>query len=152
MPPFAITIRDYHSHDRSALVALLARNTPRYFAPAEQADFEDYLDHKREHYYVVVAEEQIVGCGGINYWEGGAVARLSWDIIHPDYQGIGLGRALLLHRLATIRARPDVRAVVVRTTQLVYGFYEKMGFVLVKTQPDFWAPGLDLYQLELRVG
>jgi hypothetical protein len=37
----------------------------------------------------------------------------------------------------------------VRTTQLVYPFYQKLGFEIRKSEPDFWAPGFDLVEMEL---
>ena len=37
-----------------------------------------------------------------------------------------------------------------RTTQLAFQFYEKMGFELDKTKKDFWAKGFDLYQMKMK--
>jgi hypothetical protein len=40
----------------------------------------------------------------------------------------------------------------VRTTQLVYPFYQKAGFTLDKVEQDYWANGFDLYQMMLQLG
>ena len=58
---------------------LLRLNTPRYFAPEEAADLDAYLERERELYYVLLHEERIVGCGGINFADGGTVGKISWE-------------------------------------------------------------------------
>lgn len=142
-------IRPYHSGDKQQLLTLLALNVPRYFARSEVADFSDYLDSHVETYFVIEEAEHIVGCGGINYFPLEATARISWDIIHPDYHGQGMGRALTLYRIAEIKKNPAIEKIVVRTTQLTYPFYGKMGFELERIEKDFWAPGFDLYQMKI---
>jgi N-acetylglutamate synthase-like GNAT family acetyltransferase len=81
----------------------LRLNTPAYFAPSEENDFIDYLENEVEDYFVLEENGKIVGCGGINYWEHGTVARISWDIVHPDQQGKGIGKKLTLFRIEEIK-------------------------------------------------
>ena len=68
-----IVIREYEPADKEAVMELLRLNTPRYFAPEEAADLDAYLERERELYYVLLHEERIVGCGGINFADGGTV-------------------------------------------------------------------------------
>ncbi|MFD2515390.1 GNAT family N-acetyltransferase [Pontibacter locisalis] len=145
-------IRPYTSKDDDELIALLRLNTPQYFDAAEESDFIDYLQHHVEDYFVVEENDRVVGSGGINYFPENRSARISWDIIHPDLQGRGIGRKLTLHRIALLKNNPSIDWAIVRTTQLVYNFYEKMGFELEKTEKDFWAKGFDLYQMRMKVG
>jgi ribosomal protein S18 acetylase RimI-like enzyme len=142
-------IRPYHPTDRPALLALLQLHIPRYFAPSEAEDFAHYLDRQVEDYFVDEADGQILGAGGINYFWAEKTARLSWDIVHPSHQGQGIGKALALHRLDIIRSHPGIEQIVVRTTQLAQAFYHRLGFVLEKTEKDFWAPGFDLFQMRM---
>lgn len=144
-------IRPYKSSDKERLVELLRLNTPAYFAPEEESDYLQYLDHLIESYYVVEEDGVVLGCGGINYVEEGRVARISWDIIHPDSQGKGLGSKLTEFRISKIRENPEVERISVRTTQLVSAFYERLGFKLVEIKPDFWAKGFDLYRMEMQL-
>lgn len=143
-----IRIREYAPADKPAVMELLRLNTPRYFAPAEAEELASYLDTERELYFVVLAGEQIVGCGGINFADDGTTGRISWDIFHPQYQGRALGSRLLAYRIGRLRALGHVRRITVRTSQLACGFYGKRGFVLQEVRRNFWAPGFDMYRME----
>lgn len=144
-PPYQI--REYDNADKEQLLDLIAVNTPRYFAHSEMKDFEDYLQNHREQYFVIEVEERIVGSGGINFSPREKEAVLSWDIIHPDYQNQGLGKALTQRRMDEISQRSSFDSIRVRTSQLTYQFYEKMGFVLNNVQENYWAEGIDLYDM-----
>ena len=143
-----IVIREYEPADKEAVMELLRLNTPRYFAPEEAADLDAYLERERELYYVLLHEERIVGCGGINFADGGTVGKISWDMVHPQYRGKSLGTRLLRHRIEKLEAMRSVRRITVRTSQLAFGFYEKRGFELKGIEKDYWAEGFDLYRRE----
>ncbi len=142
-------IRSYTSKDKQAVMALLRLNIPQNFDVSEENDFADYLDHHVEEYFVVEENGNIIGAGGINYFMDAQTARISWDMIHPDFQGKGIGTLLTKYRIDQIKKNPGIQVVVVRTTQLAYPFYEKIGFVLEKTEKDYWAKGFDLYYMTL---
>lgn len=143
-----VVIREYMPADKGAVMDLIRLNIPEYFAPAEEADLEEYLDSERELYYVLLFEGKIVGCGGINFADGKSVGKISWDILHPEYQGRSLGSQLLSYRIRVLKSIGSVRKITVRTSQLAYGFYEKQGFVLKEVRRDFWAEGFDMYRME----
>jgi ribosomal protein S18 acetylase RimI-like enzyme len=142
-----ILIREYEGNDKPVLLELLRLNTPQYFSPEEEADLVHYLDHEIEHYFVLEYDHTVVGCGGMNLVDEGATGRISWDILHPDYQGKGLGSVLLRHRVQLLKGMPQVKTITVRTSQLVYKFYEKNGFELEEVVKDYWAPGYDMYRM-----
>lgn len=142
-------IRAYTTKDKPELVAILNLLIPAYFARSEEQDFVDYLEEEVEDYFVVEDHGRIIGSGGINYFPDNDEARISWDLIHPDFQGKGIGREVMEFRIRHIRNNSSAKWIVVRTTQLVYPFYQKLGFDLEKTEPDFWAPGFDLVQMKL---
>ena len=144
-----IVIREYEPADKEAVMELLRLNTPRYFAPEEAADLDAYLERERELYYVLLHEERIVGCGGINFADGGTVGKISWDMVHPQYRGKSLGTRLLRHRIEKLEAMRSVRRITVRTSQLAFGFYEKRGFELKGIEKDYWAEGFDLYRMSV---
>jgi [ribosomal protein S18]-alanine N-acetyltransferase len=144
-------IRPYVSEDKGELVALLRLNTPQYFDESEESDFIAYLDNEIEYYFVVEEDKKIVGSGGINYFTDSRLARISWDIVHPHFQGKGIGKKLTRYRIDQIKNNPVISTIEVRTTQLVHIFYQKMGFELFRVEKDFWANGFDLYQMTIEL-
>jgi ribosomal protein S18 acetylase RimI-like enzyme len=144
-------IRPYTESDQEGLIKLLRLNTPEYFDSSEEADFIEYLKHHSQNYFVVEVAGSIIGSGGFNWFDEGKTARISWDLIHPEFQRKGVGKELTLYRINEIRKNPQVNLIRVRTSQMVYPFYQKIGFKLEKTEKDFWAKGYDLYQMILEV-
>lgn len=144
-------IRPYRISDKEELVKILKLNIPQYFDEREEMDFIEYLDHHRESYFVFEENGSIKGCGGINYFTDKEEARLSWNIVHPEFQGKGIGKKLTHYRLNEVRKNPEIKDLYVRTTQLVYPFYEKAGFTLDRIEKDFWARGFDLYQMRMNL-
>lgn len=141
-------IKPYLKQHKSNLINLLRFNTPKYFAPEEEKDFIHYLENEIEDYFVVEYENEIIGAGGINYKKEHNLGVISWDFIHPDHQGKGIGKTLLNYRLKILTSNDEIKNIIVRTTQFVYPFYEKNGFTLKETKPNFWAEGFDLYYME----
>jgi ribosomal protein S18 acetylase RimI-like enzyme len=43
----------------------------------------------------------------------------------------------------------NVEQIIVRTTQLAYPFYEKLGFELERIESKFWSENFDLYQMKM---
>ncbi|WP_062053165.1 GNAT family N-acetyltransferase [Aquimarina longa] len=146
-----IEIRPYLKSDRIELIKLLRLNTPNYFSPDEESDFISYLDSEIEDYFVVQEDSKIIGSGGINYFPKEKIARISWDIIHPNKQGKGIGKKLTLHRIQYIKKNSVIELINVRTSQLAYKFYEKIGFKLIRIKKDYWAKDFDLYLMSLDV-
>lgn len=138
-------IRKYNSNDKVALLNLLALNTPQFFADSEAIDFEEYLNSKIQLYYVLELENQILGCGGINFDQNNSTASISWDIIHPEYHGKSFGSQLLNYRMEQIEKISNIQKIIVRTSQLTYPFYEKHGFTTVEIHQDYWSKGFDMY-------
>ena len=144
-------IRPYKNEDRKRVIDLLNLNIPKSFAPSEADDFITYLDQHLEDYFVAEENGKIIGAGGINYFTETNSARISWDFLHPNSQGKGIGKKLLLHRIAVIKSKSDIHQIVVRTSQLAYLFYQKAGFELDRIEKDFWAEGYDLYEMIIKL-
>ena len=145
-----ISIREYDTKDKNEVINLIRLNTPEYFGVEEESDLNKYLETERELYYVLLNDQKIVGCGGINFFENNTIGRISWDIFHPDYQGKSLGTKLLKHRIDKINSIESIQKITVRTSQVAYKFYEKQGFELFEIKKDYWAEGFDLYNMELK--
>lgn len=146
-----LDIRPYCTQDKEALKLVFQANTPLYFDKEEALDYVNYLQYELESYYVLVLDKQVIGAGGINYFPESQSARLSWDLLLPEHHGRGYGKALTLYRIKEVRQRRDVNQLIVRTSQLAYKFYQKMGFELEHVEVDYWAVGYDLYLLRMEV-
>lgn len=142
-----IQIRPYNPGDMEAILLMFDLNTPPYFAPEERDGLLHYLGHEIEYYFVATINGIVVGCGGINLSDINKTGVLSWDIVHPDFQGNSVGKSLVDHRIQKLKQFREVEKIVVRTSQLSYKFYEKMGFRLLETEKDYWAEGFDLYSM-----
>ena len=140
-------IRPYTLKDKLAILALVKLNTPKYFHPEEEQDLALYLENELEEYFVFEQDGKVLGAGGINYFPEKKEARISWDVVSPAAQGKGIGSQLTQFRIKQAFSNGNVKKLIVRTSQLVYPFYEKQGFTLEKVEKDYWAEGYDLYQM-----
>lgn len=140
-------LRPYQPNDFQQAINLFLLNTPQFFCPPEQQDLEEYLKEEIEYYFVMEEEGIILASGGCNIM--GDIGCLSWYIVHPGHHGRGLGKQLAEHNLQLLKNHKDVTKIKVRTSQLVYQFYEKLGFVLMNTQDNYWGEGMHLYEMEL---
>jgi acetyltransferase, GNAT family len=146
-----IMIREYKSIDKNAVLEMIRLNIPKYFASNEEDDFSRYLDSEIELYYVLFFDKKLVGCGGINFSDNRMTGKISWDILHPEYQGKSLGTYLLEYRIKKLKSIDRVQRITVRTSQLAYKFYEKRGFELLEVKKDYWARGFDMYRMEYKI-
>lgn len=143
-----MTIRPYLPDDHGTILELLRLNTPKYFDESEEAGLVDYLGNYAQNHFVVEDDGVIIGCGGYNISPDGSNGVLSWDIFHPAAQGKGTGSALAKFRIERMK-QAGVPNIGVRTSQHACKFYEKMGFTLKEVVEDYWAPGFDLYDMEI---
>lgn len=143
-----VNLRHWKPEDKAQIIEIFRLNTPEYFAHEEEKELVFFLDYKTEAYFVAEFEQKVIGCGGIHFSEDLTAGHLSWDILHPDFQGMGIGGMLLMFRIEKLFSVDSVQKVTVRTSQLAWKFYEKFGFVLKYTQKDYWAEGFDLYFME----
>ena len=144
-------IRPFQTSDTPRLLEILRLNTPKYFSEAEEADFVFYLNHEIEQYFVLLVNDEIMGCGGFNLSEDKKTGKISWDIFHPESQGKGFGTALTNYRIERMKEIKSIEKISARTSQLVFPFYAKFGLELKEIVKDYWDKGFDLYRLEADV-
>ncbi|MCC9044366.1 GNAT family N-acetyltransferase [Myroides sp. M-43] len=145
------TIRPYQSTDKQELLNILQLNVPTYFAQEEVNDLAEYLDNHLDLYFVALDNNKIIGAAGINRNVEAESAALSWGFLSPNYHRKGAGSLLLKHRLNILSQDTRIKTIQVRTSQVVYKFFEQHNFRLIEVQKDYWAPGLDMYIMRYNV-
>ena len=143
-----IVLRAFRNEDTEELLRIFTANTPEFFDTGEKDDFHSYLQEHGEQYLVVELQGRLVG--GAGWYVNGTdkSGRITWIFFEPDSSGKGLGRAAVEHCLEILRNEDGVEKYVVTTSQKAYGFFQKFGFEIVRTEKDHWGPGLDLYLME----
>jgi len=141
-------IRPFNIADKDHLTDIFKLNVPTYFAANEIYDFEQYLSQHSETYLTIEHEGKIIGGTGYYVNTSDNSGRITWIFFHPDAKGLGSGKNAVEYCLKMLRADPGVKMLVVTTSQFAFKFFEKFGYELVKTEKDYWGPGLDLYLME----
>lgn len=152
-----MTIRPYQSSDYSGCIRAFEGNHPEFFADHEKAEFEDLLNglsgsdnEDTPFYYVVEIERQIAACAGFYFPDNQpGTAGLVWGMVAREFHRKGIGKQLLIFRLNKIQELCPGASVILDTTQLSFPFFEKLGFRITQITRDFYAPGLDRYDMIL---
>ena len=142
-------LRRYTPSDLPAVVAIFRSNIPKYFGPGEEPGLRDFLSDSRSgDYYVMDADGDVIGAGGIGLNDDESVS-LCWGMIRSDYLGRGLGRKLTEFRIEKALVKHGPLPLVISTSQHTRGFYEKFGFRLVSHTPDGFGSGIDICKMRL---
>lgn len=116
----AVTLREVSSKDYSSeyIEDLISRWPPQYFIDSSLAN----------HFYVLVASDEIVGCGAIGPYRDRADESILLSIfVHPAYQGRGLGRKIL-ETLEADEYFLNSRRIELLASLSAENFYLKMGY------------------------
>ena len=144
--------RPYQPADRAACLAIYDSNAARFFSAGDREVLAAFLDAPQGFFGVLCEDDgTVVGCGGLGTRDDGTTAVLTWGMVHADRHGHGLGRTLGRMRLRRLLELPQVTRVTLNTSNETVGFFEKLGFRVVKVTPDGYRAGLDRYDLELPV-
>lgn len=151
----SIYSRPFAPGDLAACLAIFDSLTPRHFKAGERGEFEKFLaglDDEKCRYEVIVGDDgEIVACGGLWIEADKGVASLCWDMVRPDAQGHGIGRLLVHTRFGKLKDVPQVTHVVASAGEAAAGFFRKQGFETFHVQKDYFGPGLDLFDMKLRL-
>ena len=147
-----IHLRPYAEQDREICVAMFKGNTPRFFSMAELPEFEKFLTDLPHPFFVIEnSDQKIIGCGGVTFVADQSTAGLCWGMVRNDMHKQGLGRFLLLARLAYICQQAPSCLVTNDTNQYACGFFERMGFQVTKVTHDYYALDVHRYDMELQL-
>ena len=103
---------------------------------------------KWTHFYVVEDNNKIIGCGAIGaYWGKEDESSLFKIFIHPKYQGMGIGRMIVL-KLEDDEFAKRANRIEVPASITAVEFYKKMGYNFKNNNCD--VDNEVLYRLEKR--
>jgi N-acetylglutamate synthase-like GNAT family acetyltransferase len=147
---------EYKDEYKESCIRAFQSNIPDYFAAHELQEFEQLLtriiaEGNDANYTVVFLDDQIIGCGGYGKRTDSDEITLIWGMIDKAYHKKGYGKAFFEYRLEKIKETYSCDKVVIDTTQFSYGFFEKYGFKTVLITPDYYAPGFDRYDMDLKI-
>lgn len=129
-----ITFRRFAPKDLPQCLKLYALCEPERFPQGVANEYEKVL--QRQHSYFLVAEDEgrIIASGGLSYLHRDDLAVFCFGLVHPDYQGRGIGTALLLARLALLKPKLYDYRVLIFALDKSIAFYRRFGF---KHFPDW---------------
>ena len=135
-------LRPYRDSDHATVLGIFKSNTPDYFAPSEAHEFRSFLSAPNSEFVLVaMVGTDVVGFGAA-YCRSAIEGGLAWGMVHRDWHGRGVGRALLEARIALLWSH-EVEQVRVRTSQHSAGFFARAGFSVVEVEAEGFAPGID---------
>ena len=156
----SIVIKSYNQSYKQGCLAAFQSNIPIYFTPEEINDFSSFLEQRAlpkegeiqsTYYYVVLRNNEVVGCGGFGERERDGTVTLAWGLVHSTFHKQGFGKLLLKHRLSEAKNVYPSKTIYLDTTQHSYPFFEKFGFKTTKITNDFYMQGMHRYDMEFFV-
>jgi ribosomal-protein-alanine N-acetyltransferase len=123
--PNGFATRLWKSDDFEACLEIYRLNAPDRFPAEVEQEFEAILKRGDNSMVVIENKERIVACGGASLSDA-AGGMLFYGLIHPEFQQQGLGRLLLLSRLARFHGPAVI--VQICAVEGSVGYYERFGF------------------------
>ena len=130
-------IRPYTPANKEYLTEAFAQNIPLNFAEHELAEFCTYLDAYAGTYLVIEHEGNVIGGLGYEVQEADRSGRINWMFIHPGFTGKGYGKEAALYCINQLKQDHRVERLVVRTSQLAFPFFKKLGYQLRYTEKNY---------------
>ncbi|TRW95234.1 GNAT family N-acetyltransferase [Paracoccus sp. M683] len=148
-----ILSRSYDPADLAACLAIFDSNLPVFFAAEERDEFRAFLGSAnavdQRPYLVLVRRGVVIACGGLFVETAKRRAALAWGMVDRSLHRQGLGKRLMLARLAQARTIPNIAVLTLQISQHSGGFYQRFGFAVTRITADGFGPGLDRWDMAL---
>ena len=141
----------YQLTDKAELIKIFRLNTIKYFHPDEEKEFVSYLNKMGTTYFAIEKDKKIIGGVGYEIRKSDKSGRINWIFLDPALHNSGIGKLVAEQIIEILKSDPAVEKLIVRTSQLSYKFFEKLGYSLVEIEKDYWAQGLDLNLMEQKL-
>jgi len=123
-----MAFRRFEAGDLPSCVELYALNERGRFPDGIMEQYRNSLAAQKSYYLVCEKDGRIVASGGVSYWIREDMAVLCFGLVHPDFQGRGIGTALLLARLALLNPSRATYRVLIFGVERAIKFYRRCGF------------------------
>jgi len=138
----------YNQQFFNCCVSIFKSNVPVFFSSEEEVLFSNYLLKPSINYYVVLnSSNNLIASGGYEYEKDKDIVSLTWGMVDYKYHNLGYGTSLTEYRLQKIKKEFSHCSVELNTSQKTFKFYQKFGFQIIKITQNYYAPGLDRYDL-----
>lgn len=156
-----LKIVPYHIRYKTNCLGIFDSNCPPYFDASEKTPFSKFLDSlqtgipvypsiQANHFFVVIQQQKLVGCGGYYTVTNQNQIRLSWGMVHKKLHHKKIGQHLTQYRIQQAHLHYPNYNVALDTSQHTVGFYQKMGFQITRQVENGYAPGLHKFEMESR--
>lgn len=146
--------RSYDTTDLERCLGLFDSNCPEFFAPNERDEYRLFLTHEPLGYEVCLVEQRIVGAYGLTVIgqsvDEQTMGRVSWILIDPKTQGMGVGSAMM-HRAVERARNLSLRQINIAASHLSEPFFEKFGATTVATLENGWGVDMHRHDMTLRL-
>lgn len=122
--PQGLAVRLWNSGDLQSCLEIYRLNAPGRFPDEVEQEFAAVLEKNDGSMLVIESDGRVVACGGGAL--RAASGSLFYGLIHPEFQQRGLGRLLLLSRLARFKCPPVV--IQICAVEASLGYYARFGF------------------------
>ena len=142
-----VTFRPYSSEDRETCLGLFDANCPEFFASNERTDYLQFLDSGPSGYQLCLVDDEVAGAFGL-IGNDASRRRLNWIMLNPQFQGLGVGRAIM-ESVAALAASEEIQIVEIAASQKSAPFFARFGAVTMAVTDDGWGSGMHRVDMEL---
>jgi len=139
---------------RSDLPAVMEIERQSFSHPWSEAGFRDAIVHPNPHVYFLVARHQRRPIAFINFWIVETEAHIANFAVAPAHRQMGVGKYLLMHSLAYIKALGGQEVFLeVRVSNVpAQNLYRQFGFELIAVRRGYYTDNNeDAYVFALRL-
>ena len=143
-----ISYRTYQPTDKKDIQAIFVSNCPKYFDAGDLNDLMYFLNnHADKNFKVVVAGDQIVGCGGHYVKHETKSIGIAWVMFmrfslgHSNF--LSIADNFFNHIVSNIRNENLLYDIVVNTTQHMERIFNRYGFETENVLKSGFGPNLD---------
>lgn len=141
--------RAYSVGDKEDCLGIFDANCPEFFCPNERNDYTKFLDANPAGYEVCLLNGKLAGAFGL-IDDRERHGTLSWILLDPCLQGLGIGSAIM-KRVNDLARATGLVLIDIAASHKSAPFFAKFGARSTTVIDNGWGPGMDRVDMEMRV-